>query len=133
MLTFVGGELENLQIHFVRNGAGVRRTKPIVGEAKVAAREHLFAKTIVGERTGLSHQRIDHVTVVDARGLLANETLHRLNQAAPMSDRDCLGANSNVDFHSDQATGHGVRVGSNVDRRALADADALLRVVCVES
>jgi hypothetical protein len=132
LLAFVGGELENLQIHLVRDAINVTRTKPIVSDPKVAAREHLFAITVVSERARFSHQRIDHVSVVDARGLLANKTLHRLNQSALMGHRDGFSGDSHVDFGSNQPTGNGVRVGTNVDRRALADANSLLRVVGVE-
>jgi hypothetical protein len=73
------------------------------------------------------------VTVVDARGLLADESPHCLNQVALVSDRDCLGADSHIDFATDQATGHGVRVRTNVDRAAFANADPLLDVVGIES
>jgi hypothetical protein len=55
MLAFVSGELENLQIHLVRDCTGVSLTKHVIGEAKIAAREHLFAITIVGKCAGFSY------------------------------------------------------------------------------
>ncbi|MEO9590397.1 MAG: hypothetical protein ABJF25_19980, partial [Rhodopirellula bahusiensis] len=132
LLAFVSGELENLQIHLVRDAINVTRAKPIVSDPKVAAREHLFAITVVSERTRFSNQRIDHVSVVDARGLLADESLHRLNERSLMSHRDGFSGNSRVDLAANQTTGNRVRVGTNVDRRAFTDANSLLRVVGVE-
>lgn len=56
LLAFISGKLEDLQIHFVGNGVSVLSAKLVIGEAKVAAREHLCAITVVGKRGGLSHQ-----------------------------------------------------------------------------
>lgn len=132
LLTFVSGELENLQIHLVCDAINVTRAKPIVSDPKVAAREYLFAITVVSERTGFSNQRIDHVSVVDACGLLADKPRHRLNERSLMSHRDGFSGNSRVDLTANQTTGNRVRVGTNVDRRAFTDANSLLRVIGVE-
>jgi hypothetical protein len=133
LLAFVGGELQDLQIHLVGNLLAVMPREQVIGESKVAAREHLFAVPVTSERAGLSYQRIDHMTIVDAGGLLASESRHRLNHVPLVRHRDCLGADSHIDFSSDQATGYRVSVSANVDRRAFADADAFKLVIGIES
>jgi hypothetical protein len=133
LLAFVGGELQNLQIHLVGNLLAVMLDEQVISESKVAAREHLFAVPVISERAGLSHQRIDHMAIVDAGGLLADESLHRLNYVPLVRHRDCLGTDSHIDFSSDQATGYRVSVSANVDRRAFAHTDAFELVIGVES
>ena len=105
----------------------------VIGEPKVAAREHLFAVPVISERAGLSHQRVDHMTIVDAGGLFADESLHRLNEVPLVRHRDRLGADSHIDFSSDQATRYRVSVGANMDRRALADTEPFDLVIGIES
>lgn len=73
----------------------------VISEAKVAAREHLFAVTIVSKCAGFSHERIDDMTVVNARGLLTNESWHRLYFMSLVSDRDRFGADFYVNFLTD--------------------------------
>jgi hypothetical protein len=106
LLAFVGGELEDLQIHLDRDRFTVVLSKQVVSEAKVATREHLFAETVVSERARFPHQRINHVPVIDARSMLADQSPHRLNFVALVRHRDRLGANSHIHFHADQATGN---------------------------
>jgi len=55
-LAFVSGELQNLQVHLVGDRIAMARLQVVVGEAKVAAREHLFAITVIGKRTRLTHE-----------------------------------------------------------------------------
>jgi len=133
LLAFISGEFQNLQIHLVGNLHAVMPREQIISESKVAAGEHLFAVTVVGKRARFAHQRVNHVAIVNTRGLLANESLHRLNGLSLICHRDCLGADSHIDFASDQATGNRVSVGSNIDRRALTDTNAFELVVGVKS
>lgn len=55
LLAFISGELQNLQIHLVGNLLAVMPREQIVGEPKVAAREHLFAVPVISERTGFAY------------------------------------------------------------------------------
>lgn len=71
--------------------------------------------------------------IVDARGLLTDQTLHCLDDGIPTSDGDRLGTDPHIDFRSDQATGDGVGIGTNVDGAALTDTDAFEDVVGVQS
>tara|TARA_A100001391_G_C5050486_1_gene273322 strand:+ start:1262 stop:1663 length:402 start_codon:yes stop_codon:yes gene_type:complete len=73
------------------------------------------------------------MAIVNARGLLANESWHRLDCMPLVSDRDRFGADFYVNFLTDQATGDRVGVGANVDRRTLTNTDALLPIIGVES
>jgi len=133
LLAFISGEFQNLQIHLVGNLHAVMPREQIISESKVAAGEHLFAVTVVGKRARFAHQRVNHVAIVNTRGLLANESLHRLKGLSLICHRDCLGADSHIDFASDQATGNRVSVGSNIDRRALTDTNPFELVVGVKS
>lgn len=56
VLAFIRGELQDLQIHLVGDAIAMARLQVVVGEAKVAAREHLFAITVIGKRTRLAHE-----------------------------------------------------------------------------
>jgi len=71
--------------------------------------------------------------IVDARSLLTDQTLHCLDDGTPTSDGDFLGTDPHIDFRSDQATGDGVGIGTNVDGAALTDTDAFEDVVGVQS
>jgi len=72
------------------------------------------------------------VAVVDACCLLADETIHRLDDHIAPHHRDGLRSDPGVDFRSDQSTGDRVRVATDVDRRAFAHANAFGNVVGVE-
>lgn len=73
------------------------------------------------------------MAIVDAGGLLTDESLHRLNHLPLVRHRDCLSADSHIDLSSDQATGDRVSVGANVDRRAFTHTDAFELVIGIES
>ena len=73
------------------------------------------------------------MAIVDLGCILANKSLHRLDRVTLMSNRDRLGADSDIDLASDQPTGHRVSITANLNRAALADADAQDDVVGIES
>ena len=100
--------------------------------AKTAGRKHLLAISVVGEGSRFSHERIDDVTIIDRRQILADQSRHGLNEVSVMSHRDLFGPDAKVDELADQSTGNRVRVGSYVDRAAARDSHALDDVVCVE-
>lgn len=132
ILAFVSGQLEDPQVHLLGDRFAVTRFQFIIGEPKVAAGEHLFAVAVVGKRAGLSNQRVNDVAIVDAGCLLADQTIHRLNDGAATHYGDGFGTDPHIDFGSNQATGNRVRVGANSDRTALADTDAFENVIGVQ-
>ena len=100
--------------------------------AKTAGRKHLLAVSVVGEGSRFSHERIDNVTIIDRRQVLADQSRHDLNNVSVMSHRDLLGPDAQVNELADQPTGNRVRVGSHVDRAAARDSHTLDDVVRVE-
>jgi hypothetical protein len=100
----------------------------VVSDAKLTGGKHFFAITVIGKRSRFANQRVNHMTIVDRRGLLAEQAIHRLNQVALISHVDLLGFDSNVYFLVDQTTGHRIGVGANADRAALANPDAKQQV-----
>lgn len=132
ILAFVSGQLEDSQVHLVGDRFAVTRFQFVIGETKVAAGEHLLTIAVIGKRAGLSHQRVDDVAIVDAGCLLADQTIHRLNDRAATHHGDRFSTHSHIDFGSNQAAGNRVGVGANVDRTALADTDAFENVVSVQ-
>ena len=72
------------------------------------------------------------MAIVDAGGLLTDQSLHRLNHVPLIRHRDCLSTDSCIDFASNQATGNRVSVGANIDGRALAHANAFELVIGIK-
>jgi hypothetical protein len=132
VLTFLGGQLQNLHVHFVSHFFRMSGSQRVPRHTKTACREHFFAVPVVGERSRFSHQRIDDVSIIDRCQLLADQPRHRLNQVSVMSHRDLFGTDAKVDELVDQPTGNRVCVGSHVDRAAARNSHALDDVVSVK-
>ena len=132
ILTFVSGKLQNQHVHFVGHLFRMRGSQRIPRHAKHTGRKHFFAVLIVGEGTRLSHKRIDDVSIVDGRQLLADEPRHGLNEVPLMSHRDVFRTDTQVDELADQSARHRIRVGSHVDGAAANDSHTRDDVVGVE-
>jgi len=132
VLTFASCNLQNQHVHFVRDLLRMRRSQNIPRHAKTAGRKHVFAILIAGKSPRFSHQRINDVSVVNGRLILADDPRHRLDQMAMMSHRDLFGTDAKIDKLADQSTWHRVRVGPHIDRAAAADTNPLDDVVGVE-
>jgi hypothetical protein len=132
VLTFVSRKVQNLHVHLVSHFFGVRVSQRVPCHTKNGGRKHLFTILIVGEGTGLPHQRIDDVPIVDVCQIFADQPRHRLNVIAMMSDDDLFGTDSQIDEIADQPTGNGIRVGSHPNRAAATDTHARDDVVRVE-
>lgn len=127
-----GGDLQNSHVHLVGDFLRVCRSQNVPRHAKTAGRKHLFAILIAGERTRFSYQRINNVSVVNGRLILADDSRHRLNQMTMMSHRDLFGSDAKINKLANQSTWHRVRVGPHIDRAAATHANPLDDVVGVE-
>lgn len=132
VLIFLGGQLQNLHVHFVCHFLRVGFSQRVPRHAKTACREHFFAVPIVGERSRFSHERINNVAIIDGCQLLADQPRHRLNEVSEVSHRDLFSSDAKVDELIDQPTGNRVRVGAHVDRAAAGNSHALDDVVRVK-
>lgn len=132
VLTFASCNLQNLHVHFVRDLLRMGRSQNIPRHAKTACRKHLFAILIAGKRSRFSYERINNVSVVNGRLILADDPRHRLDQMAMMSHRDLFGTDAKIDKLADQSTRHRIRVGPHIDRAAATDANPFDDVVGVE-
>jgi len=98
--------------------------QPIVGDAKVAGGKHVRVILVVLQGAWLSHQRVDHVPVIDGVLAVARQTRHPLNEASRPPDFDHLGVDHHVDLHADQPTGDRVRITFDLNRAAAVDLDS---------
>jgi len=106
ILPFASRKLQNLHVYFVRDFFGMSGSQRVPRHAKTACWKHLFAIPVAGESSGLSHQRIDNVAIVDGRLILADNAWHRLNQMTVMSHRDLFCADAKIDELPNQTTRH---------------------------
>ena len=132
VLAFVCRQFQNLYIHFVRNFLRMSGSQRIPRHAKNSRRKHLFAISIAGEGARFSHQRINNVTIIDGRLVLADNSRHRLNQMALVRYSNLFGTDAKVDALTDQPTRYRIRVGTHLDCAAAPDASVLDDVVGVE-
>jgi len=133
VLAFLGGKLQDLHVPFVGNAFRMSRPQIVPRHPKAARGKHLFAESVVGERTRLADERIDDVPIVDRCQMLADQPRHRLNRLAVMSHRDRFGTDAQVDQLSDQPAGNRVGVRPHQDRAAGTDAYAPDDVVRVQT
>ena len=124
VLAVAGRQLQDLQVFADALARAVITAKAIVGDAKVAGREHIFPILVVFERAGLANQRIDHVTIIDRVLLAARQAWHPLNFAARVPDHDEVGVDHNVHPVADQPAMNRIRVAFDLDRAATADFNA---------
>lgn len=123
VLAVPGRQLQDLQVFADALAGTVIAAKPIVGNAKVAARKHLLPILVVLERTGLANQRIDHVTVIDRVLAAARQPGHPLNFASRVPDLDEVRVDHDVDPVANQPAGNRIRVTLDLDRAATVDLD----------
>ena len=132
VLTFASRQFQNLHVHFVGHFLRMSGTQRVPRHAKSARRKHLFAILIAGESTRFSHQRIDDVTIIDGRLILADNPGHHLNQMPVMSDGDLFGTDAKIDELTNQPTRHRIGIGPHMNCTAATDAHTLDGVVGVE-
>jgi hypothetical protein len=93
----------------------------VIGAPKQHRRVQILPVHVPRERSGLSHQPVDHVPIVDPMFRLATQPLHRLHPHARVPHLDLFRADTRFHPLSPQPRRHRVRVLLHLDRAALAD------------
>jgi hypothetical protein len=106
VLALESRQLQNLYVHFIGDLLRMIRSQQVPRHAKTARRKHLFAILVVGESTRFSHKRINNMTIINGRLILADNARHLLNQMAMMSHRDLLGTDAQIDKLTNQSARH---------------------------
>jgi hypothetical protein len=65
VLAFAGGKSQDFQVFADRDLLTVSFTEHVISDPKVARGKHVFAILVVLECSRLTHQRIDHMAIVD--------------------------------------------------------------------
>jgi len=109
------GQVEERQVVLDR-AAGPLVLQQVVGHAEPAGGEHRVAVAILLERSGLAHEPVDDVAVLDAMLASASESRQRVQLPGPVPDVEGLGPDVNIHLFADQSAGQRVGVAADVDR-----------------
>jgi hypothetical protein len=97
-------------------------TEPVVGDAEARRREQIVAVGVTRERAGLTHQRVDDVSVVHRVLVATHQPRQRIDVLVRVPDLDAVGEQPRFDRLADQATVHRIRVAVNVNQTARVHA-----------
>jgi hypothetical protein len=117
-LAFPRRQVKDLQIFPVRLTRG-SFAQHVVGRAKTARGEQLGAVLIAGEGTGLAHQPVDDVPIINARLLLATQTRQALDAALGVPHFQVLDVDPDIDAFADEPAVHRVEIALHADQAAL--------------
>jgi hypothetical protein len=132
VLTFVGRQLQQLEIQLVGGLLRMRGQQLVIGHAEMRRGKHLLAIFVVLERAGLSDQGINHVPIVDHGPARAHEPRHLLNEHALVRDGDFLRSDLDIHGPANQSAGDRVHVLSDRDGAALGHAQPFEPLVGIE-
>jgi hypothetical protein len=96
--------------------------KTVVGQTEAGGREEVLAIRVVGEGSGLTHQRIDHVPVMHRVLVPTDESRQRVGQHVRVPDLDAVGVEPGLHPLTDQPAMHRVGTAVNVDQASRIDA-----------
>jgi len=99
-------------------------TQQVVRNAKMAAGKQVFSIQIVLKGAGLSHQRVDHVSIIDRMLADPNQSRDPTSQRIGVPDFNAVDINDNVNRVTDQPAVNRVDVAFHLNRTAAADFDA---------
>jgi hypothetical protein len=103
-LSFLGRQAEDLQVLLDR-AAGPSLLQHVVGDPEPAGREHRVAVAVLLERSGLAHQPVDDVAVLDAMLPPATKPRQGVDLAGAVPDLQGLDHDVNVHRLTDQPAG----------------------------
>jgi hypothetical protein len=103
-LSFLGRQAEDLQVILDR-AAGPALLQHVVGDPEPAGREHRVAVAVLLERSGLAHQPVDDVAVLDAILPPATKPRQGVDPAGAVPDLQGLDHDVNVHRLTDQSAG----------------------------
>lgn len=118
-------QLQDFQVFADGDLRAVRPAQLIVGHAKIARGEQVFAILVVLEGARLADQRVDHVAVIDRVLAAAAEARHPLHQDVPVEDLEVVGVDHDVHLVVDQPAGDRIRVALHLNRAARVDLDVV--------
>ena len=93
----------------------------IVGAAELQAGEQRFAEHVAAKGTGLAHQGMDDVPVIDPVPLSANESLHDRHRRALVIEFHDVGVRPYAQSATDQTRGHRVGTVDDAHRAGARD------------
>ena len=121
-LAVVGGVLQNPQVGAPCDLGSVFVLQPVVGHAKAAVGEQVFAITVVVKGTRLAHQLVDDVPIVDRVLVAPDQPRQRVHLGSRVPDFHTLGIQPGFDFLTHQTAMHRVGVAVHVNQAARVDA-----------
>jgi hypothetical protein len=132
ILTFVGGQFQQLQIALVGHLLRMLLQEHVISHPKMARGKHLFAVLVILERAGLTNQGINHVPVIHGGSAASHKPRHPLDEDALMRDLDPLGPDLGIHRPANQPTGNRIHVLSHMNRAALMNAKAREHLIRIE-
>jgi hypothetical protein len=118
--SFLRGREEDRQV-ILDHAAGPLVLQEVVSHPEPAGGEHRIAVAVLLERSGLAHQPVDEVAVLDAMLAPASESRQGVDLSGPVPDVEGFGPNVDVHLFADQPAGQRVGVAADVDRAARID------------
>jgi hypothetical protein len=120
-LAVVGRAVQDLQIVLGAAPFVAALAEPVVGQAEPRRREQVLAVSVIRERAGFTHQRVDDVPIVHRRMVPAHESRSRVDLTIRVPNLDAVGEQPGLDLLADQAAMHRVRVTMDVNQTAAID------------
>lgn len=113
--SFLRGQVKNRQV-VLDHAAGPLVFQGVVSHPKSAGGEHRIAVAVLLERSGLAHQPVDDVAVLDAMLASASESRQRVQLPGTVPDVKSFGTYVNINLFADQSAGQRIDVAADVDR-----------------
>jgi hypothetical protein len=110
--------VQQTQVFLVRRRRVLGQQR-VISHAEHARRKQLLPMAILGKRSGLAHQPVDHVPVAHPLLVPAAQARQPFDQLLGVPDLHVLGVQPNLDLFPDQPARHRVAVSLHVDQAAL--------------
>lgn len=133
VFTFLGGELQNLQVFASTRLVPSSLAKPIIGDAKLCCGKHFLAVLIVLERAGLANERVDHVSIIDRVLAGTDQARHLLDRHIAVPNFDEISVNHDIDLVANEPTRNRVSVPLDSNRAAGMNLDVVDSGTVIES
>lgn len=118
----MGRVVQDLQVVLGAATLVAALAEPVVGQAESRRREQILAVSVIRERAGFSHQRVDDVPIVHRRTVPPHESRSRVDVTIRVPNLDAVGEQPGLDLLADQAAMHRVRVAMDVNQAAAIDS-----------
>jgi hypothetical protein len=118
--SFLCRQLENRQV-VLDHAAGPLVLQDVVGDPESAGREHRVAVAVLLERSGLAHQPVDDVAVLDAMLASASKSRQGVQLPGAVPDVERFGRDMNINLFANETARQRIGVAANVDRAPRVD------------